>query len=109
MRFFPIFSLIICCSCYIAVKKRVAATEIVRCFCLIVVFHLISCLAGLPSFPQDGSYKAHLCEIKWSTFGDAKMLQAPLGGDCNEGVKARPGQDVTMRIKVFLLHPHQRQ
>ena len=32
-----------------------------------------------------------------------KLLQAPLGGDCNEGVKARPGQDVTMRIKVTLL------
>ena len=34
------------------------------------------------------------------------MLQAPLGGDCNEGVKARPGQDVTMRIKVILILPH---
>ena len=32
-----------------------------------------------------------------------KSMQAPLGGDCNEGVKARPGQDVTMRIKVILI------
>ena len=35
-----------------------------------------------------------------------KSMQAPLGGDCNEGVKARPGQDVTMRIKVILILPH---
>ena len=35
-----------------------------------------------------------------------KWMQAPLGGDCNEGVKARPGQDVTMRIKVILILPH---
>ena len=27
-------------------------------------------------------------------------VKAPPGGDCNEGMKARPGQDVTMKIKV---------
>ena len=32
--------------------------------------------------------------------GIVRVTKAPLGGDCNEGVKARPGQDVTMRIKA---------
>merc|ERR1711892_644362 len=32
--------------------------------------------------------------------GIVRVTKAPLGGDCNEGQKARPGQDVTMRIKA---------
>merc|ERR1712013_966273 len=32
--------------------------------------------------------------------GIVRVTKAPLGGLCNEGVKARPGQDVTMRIKA---------
>merc|ERR1712128_128770 len=32
--------------------------------------------------------------------GIVRTTKAPLGGDCNEGQKARPGQDVTMRIKA---------
>ena len=46
-----------------------------------------------------GEY-SELCLIKQDTIANVK---APLGGDCNEGVKARPGQDVTMKIKVFNL------
>ena len=46
-----------------------------------------------------GEY-SELCLIKQYTVANVK---APLGGDCNEGVKARPGQDVTMKIKVFHL------
>ena len=33
------------------------------------------------------------------------MTKTPLGGDCNEGQKARPGQDVTMRIKAKVAKP----
>ena len=29
-----------------------------------------------------------------------RVTKEVLGGDCNEGQKARPGQDVTMRIEV---------
>ena len=32
--------------------------------------------------------------------GIVRVTKAPLGGDCNEGQKARPGQDVTMRIEA---------
>ena len=48
---------------------------------------------------SHGEY-SELCLIKQDTIANVK---APLGGDCNEGVKARPGQDVTMKIKVFHL------
>ena len=34
---------------------------------------------------------------------DRRLVQTPRGGDCDERVKARPGQDVTMKIKVM---PH---
>lgn len=34
-----------------------------------------------------------------------RVTKAPRGGDCNEGVKARPGQDVTMRIKARVSQP----
>jgi len=37
--------------------------------------------------------------------GIVRVTKAPLGGDCNEGVKARPGQDVTMRIKAKVSQP----
>jgi len=32
--------------------------------------------------------------------GIIRVTKKPFGGDCNEGQKARPGQDVTMRIKA---------
>merc|ERR1712112_610629 len=32
--------------------------------------------------------------------GIVRVTKPPVGGDCNEGVKARPNQDVTMRIKA---------
>merc|ERR1719338_38368 len=37
--------------------------------------------------------------------GIVRVTKAPLGGDCNEGVKARPGHDVTMRIKAKVSQP----
>merc|ERR1712142_978064 len=37
--------------------------------------------------------------------GIVRVTKAPLGGDCNEGVKARPGQDVTMKIKAKVSQP----
>lgn len=37
--------------------------------------------------------------------GIVRVTKAALGGDCNEGVKARPGQDVTMRIKGRVSQP----
>jgi len=40
--------------------------------------------------------------------GIIRVTKAPLGGDCNEGQKARPGQDVTMRIKARVASPNGR-
>jgi len=37
--------------------------------------------------------------------GIVRVTKPPRGGDCNEGVKARPGQDVTMRIKARVSQP----
>merc|ERR1712240_656210 len=37
--------------------------------------------------------------------GIVRVTKAPPGGDCNEGVKARPGQDVTMKIKAKVSQP----
>ena len=37
--------------------------------------------------------------------GIIRVTKKPLGGDCNEGQKARPGQDVTMRIAARVAKP----
>jgi len=37
--------------------------------------------------------------------GIARTTKEPLGGDCNEGEKARDGQDVSLRLKVRLSSP----
>merc|ERR1712126_126278 len=37
--------------------------------------------------------------------GIVRVTKPPVGGDCNEGVKARPNQDVTMRIKARVSQP----
>merc|ERR1711874_801527 len=37
--------------------------------------------------------------------GIIRVTKKPLGGDCNEGQKARPGQDVTMRSKAKVAKP----
>jgi len=37
--------------------------------------------------------------------GVVRVTKEVLGGDCNEGQKARPGQDVTMRIKARVTLP----
>jgi len=37
--------------------------------------------------------------------GIVRVVKETLGGSCNEGVKARPGQDVTMRIKARVSQP----
>jgi len=37
--------------------------------------------------------------------GIVRVTKAPPGGDCNEGMKARPGQDVTMKIKAKVSQP----
>merc|ERR1719216_782705 len=41
--------------------------------------------------------------------GIIRVTKTPLGGDCNEGQKARPGQDVTMRIKAKVAKPDGRR
>lgn len=37
--------------------------------------------------------------------GIVRVVKQPRGGDCDERVKARPGQDVTMRIKARVSRP----
>ena len=56
------------------------------CFCLIVVFTWSTCLAGLPSFPQDGSYKAGAALITLGEL-DPWSVAAGMEGDSHLDTK----------------------
>ena len=62
-------------------------------------------MAGYGDQPSDKVPANSTLYFLTTLNGIVRVTKAPLGGDCNEGQKARPNQDVTLRIAARVASP----